>query len=137
MRKIEKFTATSNNREFEIKHFITCNTSHVVYALRCPCGLMYIGRTKRLLRVRIAEHVHNITIGYKDHNVSLHFKLHHGQDPAELLFWGIDHIKQSWRGGNIIRDLSKKETQWIFLTDTLSPKGLNIELDINCFISDF
>lgn len=84
IRKIEKFTSTSN-REFAIKHFITCNTYHVVYALRCPCGLMYIGRTKRLLRIRIAEHVHNISVGYKDHNVSLHFKQQHEQDPSGLL----------------------------------------------------
>lgn len=137
MRGVERFSSTSNNKEFRIKQFITCNTTHVVYALRCPCGLLYIGRTKRLLRVRIAKHVHNISIGFKDHNVSLHFKKFHGQDPSGLTFWGIDHIKPAWRGGNIVRELSKRETQWIFMADTLSPKGLNIELNINCFISDY
>lgn len=38
MRKVEKYTSTSNDREFTIKQFITCNTSHVVYTLLCPCG---------------------------------------------------------------------------------------------------
>lgn len=136
MRAVTKFTSTSNNKEFTISEFITCNTTHVVYALQCPCGLIYIGRTKRQLKVRIAEHIVNILIGFKDHNVSLHFKIHHNQDPTDLKFWGVDHLKPTWRGSNLVRDLSKRETQWIFIADTLYPKGINIDLDINCFISD-
>lgn len=120
-----------------IKQFMTCNTTHVVYALTCPCGLLYIGRTKRLLRIRVAEHIHNIRIGFKDHNLSLHFKIYHNQNPAGLKFWGIDHIKPSWRGTNLVRELSKKETEWIYLTDSLAPRGLNVDLDLNCFISNY
>lgn len=67
----------------------------------------------------------------------LHFKIHHNQYPIGLTFWGVDHVKVSWRGSNRVRELSKRETYWIFLLDTLSPKGLNVELDINCFIDDY
>lgn len=63
--------------------------------------------------------------------------MHHNQNPSGLKFWGIDHLKPFWRGANLVRGLSKQETQWIFLVDTLSPKGLNVDLDINCFISDY
>lgn len=98
---------------------------------------MHIGRTKRLLKIHIAEHIHNIRIGFKDHNLSLHFKLHHNQDPSGLKFWGIDHIKPAWRGSNMVRELSKRETQSIYLTDSLTPRGLNIDLDLSCFISDY
>ena len=136
VRGITNFRSTVNNREFNIEEFITCNITHVVYVLKCPCGLMYVGRTKRQLKVRIGEHVKNIRLGYKDHNVSLHFKTHHNQDPSGLRFWGIDVIKPTWRGNNMVRDLSKRETLWIYLLDTLTPKGLNVELDVNCFISD-
>lgn len=73
-RVLDKFSSTVNNRSFDIKQCITCNSTHVVYALKCPCGLIYIGRTKRKLRVRIAEHIHNVKIGFKKHNVCLHFK---------------------------------------------------------------
>lgn len=69
--------------------------------------------------------------------MSLHFKHHHNQDPSGLKFWGVDHLKPPWRGSNIVRDLSQRETQYIFMVDTLAPKGLNIDLDINCFISDY
>ena len=136
MRGIEKFTCPVNNAEFDIDQFITCNTDHVVYALKCPCNLIYIGRTKRKMRIRVMEHINNIKLGYEDHNVSLHFKLKHNQDPSGLQFWGIQHIMQNWRGGHRVRELSKSETRWIFLTESLAPKGMNIELDINCFISD-
>lgn len=53
IRGLDNFTA-SNNQQFDIKQFITCNTTFVVYVLRCPCGLFYVGRTKRMLRVQIA-----------------------------------------------------------------------------------
>lgn len=89
------------------------------------------------MKIRIAEHVANIKIGYKDHNVSLHFKLHHDQDPTGLKFWGIDHIEPVWRVSNIVTELSKRETEWIYSVDTLLSKGLNVDLDINCFISDY
>lgn len=79
----------------------------------------------------------NIKLGFKEHSVSLHFKLAHNQDPPGLQFWVIDRIKQVWRGSNIVRELSKRETHWIYNTDTLIPKGLNVELDIICFISHY
>ena len=82
------------------------------------------------------EHINNIKIGYKDHNVSLHFKLKHNQDPTGPQFWGVQHVMQNWRGSHRVRELSKCETKWIYLTESLAPKGMNIELDINCFISD-
>ena len=135
-RNLDRFTSPSNKQEFEIKQFITCNSTHVVYTLRCPRGLLYIGLTKRRLRIRIGEHIKNIKSGYTDHNVSLHFKTKHNQDPSGLEFWGIEQVETHWRGSHRIRELSKRETNWIFLTDVLVPKGLNVELDINCFISD-
>lgn len=122
---------------FEIDKFITCNSSHVVYLMWCPCGLYYVGRTKRLLKVRIAEHLANIRNGFKFYSVSLHFKEKHNQDPSLLQFCGIDQVAPSWRGSNLVRDLSQRETKLIFHLKSLYPRGLNIELDLSCFISNF
>lgn len=44
---LSTFTSTTNGRKFDIKEFILCNSTHVVYALQCPCGLMYLGQTKK------------------------------------------------------------------------------------------
>ena len=136
LRGLTRFTSTANGKEIEIKECIACKTTHVVYALECPCGLMYIGRTKRTLTKRVSEHIYNITIGYKDHSVSLHFRDKHEKNPTGLKFWGIDRIDRNWRGANMVREISKRETQWLYWTNTLSPNGLNIDVDLNCFISD-
>lgn len=85
---------------FEINEFITCNSLYVVYLLWCPFGLFYVGRTKGLLKVRIAEHFANIRKGFKYHRVSLHFKEKHDQDPTLLQFCGIDCVFPAWRGSN-------------------------------------
>lgn len=98
---------------------------------------MYVGHTKRTLKKRISEHIHNIEIGFKDHGLSLHFKTHHNQDPSGLKCWGIDKIHPNWRGSNMVREISKSETRWIYLMYMLTPNGLNVELDVNCFISDY
>lgn len=87
--------------------------------------------------VNLLEHIYNIEIGYKYHGVSLHFKKYHQQDSSGLKFWGIDRILPNWRGSNMVREISKNETRWIYLMNTLTPAGLIVELDINCFISDY
>lgn len=124
-------------RGAEDSQFITCNTSHIVYLLWCPCGLLYIERTKRLLRIRIVEHLANIKKGFEKHSVSLHFREKHNRDPTLLQFCGIDCVYTSWRGSNQMRDLSQRETRWVFLMKCLTPNGLNIELDLNCLLIIF
>lgn len=43
---INSFNSGGAGNSFTIDEFITCNTTHVVYLLWCPCGLYYLGRTK-------------------------------------------------------------------------------------------
>lgn len=59
------------------------------------------------------------------------------KDPTHLKFWGIVPYIRHCRGGHKVRALSQLESKWIFLMDTFSPHGLNIEFDLNCFINDF
>ena len=126
----------SDGSIFDINEFITCNTTHVVYLLWCPCGLLYVGRTKRLLRIRTAEHLANIKKGFKYHSFSVHFKEKHKKDPSLAQFCGIDCVHPTWRGSNRVRGLSQRETKWIFLLKCLFPRGLNKEVDLNCFINN-
>lgn len=135
--KCQKFSSTNTGQEFEIKDFISCRTEGVVYALQCSCSLQYIGRTKRPMWKRIREHIQNIRKGYPKHSVSKHFDRYHNRDPRGLQFWAIQKYKAHWRGSHKVRELSKNESKWIFQMGTLEPHGLNIEFDLNCFISDF
>ena len=136
VKKRKKFLSFATSREYEIKQLITCDTVGVVYMLQCGCGLQYVGRTSRSLHMRVDEHVRNIKKGFINHNVSRHFKLVHPKHPKSLQFWGIERVTNHWRGGNLIRQLSKRESYWIHETEVLAPGGLNIDFDINCFITD-
>lgn len=68
-RKIDSYVSNHTGEHFSIKPFITCTTKHVVYVIRCPCGLEYIGRTIRQLQVRLKEHVTNIKNRYPKHSI--------------------------------------------------------------------
>ena len=131
------FQSTSNGSYYEIKDFIGCNSVGAVYALECSCGLQYVGRTKRPLKIRIKDHVVNIQKGYDQHSVSRHFDAVHNRDPSHLKFWGIAPYNRPWRGGHKVRCLSQLESKYIYNMDTFAPRGLNIEFDLNCFLNDF
>lgn len=80
--------------------------------------------------------MNNIKKGVDTHSVPKHFKLKHNQDPSSLSFWGVEKVKPHWRGGNFRRFLSRRETVWIYETRVLHPGGLNVDIDLNCYISD-
>lgn len=54
------FTDADHNVEFQIKNFINCSATRVIYMLECPCRKYYIGKTKQQLRARISEHIRSI-----------------------------------------------------------------------------
>lgn len=127
----------TDGKEYMIRDFINCHTKYVTYLLTCPCGLKYVGCTTRCLFKRINEHVYNISIGYKNHSVSRHFRLIHDRDPSKLSFYGIDRVKPHWRGSDMITRVSQNETYWIYKLNTLQPVGLNIDIDLNCFLTNY
>lgn len=115
---------------------LTCSTLGVVYLLQCPCGLQYIGRTKRPLQVRLNEHITNIKSGFTNHSVSKHYLLVHNKDPSNTLFLGIDRFSPNWRGSSLVREISKLKMSWIYKAKTYVPYGLNIDVDVNAFIDN-
>lgn len=135
-RRTHRFVSTSTSVEFEIKQFITCSTERVVYLLQCPCGLQYVGRTKRPLSVMLNEHVTNILTGFPKHPVSRHYLEAHNQNPAKTIFLGIDKYTPHWRGGSLIRGISSLEKAWIYKLRSYTPFGLNVKMDLNAFIDN-
>lgn len=135
-RRTHNFISTSTQMEFEIRSFITCSTERVVYLLQCPCGLQYVGRTKRPLSVRLNEHITNILTGFPKHPVSRHYLEVHDRDPRKTIFLGIDRYTPHWRGGSIIRGISRLEMTWIHRLKCYTPFGLNVDVDLNAFLDN-
>lgn len=65
--KDRKIIQSSTGKTHEVEPFITCLSKGVVYLIQCPCGLQYVGRTKRELRIRLNEHIANIRKGFPNH----------------------------------------------------------------------
>lgn len=116
---------------------VASGCTHITYLLESGCGLQYVGRTTRRLRIRLREHINNIKKGFRQHSLSNYFRIHHNKNPASLKFFGIDKIEKHWWGTNLRTAVSQNETKWIYQLGTMTPKGLNVELDINCFISNY
>ena len=127
-------------KKIPMKSVITCASTHIIYMLRCPCGLAYIGKTTRKLKTRISEHKSSIRRNDREYPVAVHFNdMKH--DIASLLFVGIEAVSlvYSWyrappRGGNHDLLLKRREAFGIFTCDTLAPKGLNDELLLNVML---
>ena len=121
-------------QEYKIKHFINCNTTHVVYMLKCPCSKIYIGQTKRNLKIRIAEHKAAIRHGNMDYAIARHYKERCHGSAATLKFIGLEKVTLPPRGGDMKKLLLQRESFWIFTLNSMEPNGLNESLDLSSFL---
>ncbi len=129
------FTDFKSNKEYKIKDFINCNTTFVIYRLSCPCpGVFYVGRTKRRLRDRLAEHKYAIRTGNADYQMAQHFLQAHNKNDSLLKIEALEHIRPLDRGGDRIRRLNQRETFWIHQLDALRYPGLNEDIEFKCFL---
>lgn len=135
-RKVTSFSSTSMGHDFEIEAFITCSSMGVVCLIQYPCGLQYVGRTKRNLQIRLNEHINKIRKAFKNHSVLKHYDLVNGRDPSNTLFLGIDKYRPHWRGSSLVKEISKQEMAWIYRLKTNAPFGLNVDTEVNAFINN-
>lgn len=68
--------------------------------------------------------------------MSRHFKELHNKNRKGLRFWEVEKVKSHWRGGNFVRHLSQRESFWIHETKVMVPRDLNVDFDLNCFVSN-
>lgn len=130
----KEFTDFKTQEKFKSKHFINCNTTYVVYRLICPCNCFYIGRTKRRLKDRVAEHKYAIRNNNQDYPMARHFNKSHNNDASLLKVEGLEHIQLPPRGGDRLKKLLQRETYWIDKFDALRYPGLNEEIDFRPFL---
>ncbi|CAJ0940300.1 unnamed protein product, partial [Ranitomeya imitator] len=106
------FTHPHSGKRFSIKGHFTCNTTFVVYLIKCPCGLGYVGETTQ--HIRDASHNINQLLDV----VKLYFQ-----------FRLISYRITIRRGGDRIKKLKERESFWIHTLQTLTPLGLNREYE--------
>ena len=57
-----------NNIHYNIKGNLNCNSTGVIYALKCSkCDLLYIGETSNQLRLRLNQHRSNARLATSSH----------------------------------------------------------------------
>lgn len=132
-KRTKTFNHPRTGKSFKIKGTITCNTCNVIYMLKCPCGLAYIGKTTRPLKVRISEHRSSIRNKDPKSPVAVHFSTAN-HNVSSLRYFGIELLQPFRRGGDINSQLLKREVFWIYTLDTMSPKGLNEAFDLRPFL---
>lgn len=122
------FTHPLTGQRFKIPGHFSCLSSFVIYFIKCPCGIGYIGKTTQQIRDRISQH--KSTIRTKKLGLPLpdHF-LSNNHHVYQLKFQVIDWVPKSRRGGDRGLALTKKELFWIRKLGTLHPHGLNREYE--------
>lgn len=109
----------NKSKTIQVSNVMTCRTIHGVYLLTRPCGLCYVSKTKRELRIRISKHESNIgkKIEREKRNkerrkrcfIARHFQLT-GCGIFGLPFKGVGVIMSLKRGSNKKQTSSKGST---------------------------
>ncbi|XP_077139819.1 uncharacterized protein LOC143804976 [Ranitomeya variabilis] len=116
-----------------IKGFFTCESTHVIYIIKCPCGLAYVGETTQPIRDRVAQHKSTIRCNKTHLPLPYHFsKQNH--NISQLRFQVLEQVDTPRRGQSRVSLLLKREAYWIYSLQTLEPKGLNRDYDVSAFL---
>ncbi|CAJ0944555.1 unnamed protein product [Ranitomeya imitator] len=116
-----------------IKGFYTCESTFVVYLIKCPCGLAYVGETTQAVRDRVAQHKSTIRCNKTHLPLPHHFAIKN-HSIAQLRFQVLEQVDIPRRGQNRTRMLQRREAYWIYTLQTLEPKGLNRDYDVSAFL---
>lgn len=130
------FKDAHGNETYEICDLINCSTSRVIYKITCSCPKIYVGKTKRQLRVHIGEHLCEINDKSKipEKPLAKHFAQYHGGNSRGMKVKGIYALKLPSRRGDFDCILLQKENWWVCLLKSLIPVGLNTELNLQAFL---
>lgn len=88
----KEFCHPHTGKKYKIKELINCLSTYIVYLLKRPCGLIYVGQTKRNLKLRIAEHKAAIRNENMDYAIARHYKERNHASAASLKFIGIERV---------------------------------------------
>ncbi|CAJ0956662.1 unnamed protein product [Ranitomeya imitator] len=71
--------------------FFTCNSKSVIYAIKCPCGKVYVGETTQAIKDRISHHKSDICCKKNYLPIPFHFNTA-GHTIAQLRFLVVEQV---------------------------------------------
>lgn len=93
----ERKSLSINGSTWSLNRKFDCNTYNIVYAILCKkekCKQVYIGETKRLLKVRLADHRGYIVNKDTSQSTGHHFNLP-GHSLSDLSISVIEQVKKN------------------------------------------
>lgn len=127
--KGQDITHPRTGERFQAKGHYTCDSSFVVYLIKCPCGLVYIGETSQKMKSRLSSH--KSTIRCKKTWLPLPYHFEAAQHTiAQLRYQILEHVPRPRRGGNHIQILKERESYWIHRMNCMEPLGLNRDFNL-------
>ncbi|CAJ0929930.1 unnamed protein product [Ranitomeya imitator] len=131
--KGSSFHHPRSGKTFRIPDYFTCASSWVIYLIKCPCGLLYVGETTQPIRDRVSKHKSTVRCKNLLLPIPSHFNTQ-GHNVSQLQFQVIEHIPPIRRGGDRMARLKRREAFWIHTLETLHPMGLNRDYDLASFL---
>lgn len=125
------FKSNQTNRVFNIYHEITCKSQWVIYLLECIlCNIQYVGKSETPFNIRLNNHRKDVN-SPKAIPACLHFRKERHNFLKHARFTLIEELSEK---DNISKEtlklrLKQRENFWILKLQTLTPKGLNQELN--------
>jgi GIY-YIG catalytic domain len=112
-------TSTDGHRSFAINDHLSCNSTNVIYVIRCSrCHKLYVGQTQRMLKDRLNNHRSDITLK-KPTAIGLHFNFK-GHSIADLQIIPVLQLLST------DKDINRAiENDWMKTLNTFYPFGLN------------
>lgn len=111
--------------------FTNCKTRNIVYAIKCPCPKLYIGKTTQQANQRIVQHRSRIKNKVLTAPMVQHF-VNHNHSEKEFEWTVLSCVKPPPRGGNMENMLAKKEA-YLILKFHCTTNGLNDLTELNQF----
>ncbi len=105
---------------------VTCNSSNLIYCIKCNhCNMLYVGQTKRKLKLRMVEHFRYISKPDLTQPLGVHFNQpdHPKLDAAEIYVLKFIKANPDSDRAKTLRD--EHELRWIHRLRSALPYGLN------------
>ena len=126
------FTSHQTKQQFQIFHNINCRSNFIIYLLHCTlCKTQYVGKSETAFNVRLNNHRKDAR-NPRDDTIPAckHFHGNNHDFNKHARFTIIEQIKDFTKSYEDKRALLlRRENFWITKLKTLTPHGLNMELN--------